>query len=253
VSVLLGNGDGTVDARTDHATPEVATSVAVGDLNDDDRLDVATTNEATPSVSVLLTTTGLTAPGAPTIDGAVAGYGRATVSWTVPASDGGSPVTGYLVTPYIGFFPLESLSFDATATTRSITGLTVGTTYRFRVRAFNDAGVGDFSKITNPVIPMAPTVQSAPTIVGAVAGNSQATVSWTAPTFDGGADLLGYMVTPYIGFGARPPQFFPSSATTQTITDVWNGITYRFRVQAVNAVGLSAYSKVTNPVTPTAA
>ena len=43
-----------------------------------------------------------TVPGAPTGVSAVAGDASAQVDWTAPASDGGSPITDYTVTPYIG-------------------------------------------------------------------------------------------------------------------------------------------------------
>ena len=39
-----------------------------------------------------------TVPGAPTNVSAVAGNGQATVTWTIPASNGGSPITGYTAT-----------------------------------------------------------------------------------------------------------------------------------------------------------
>jgi hypothetical protein len=86
----------------------------------------------------------------------------------------------------------------------------------------------------------------------ATAGDGAATVSWIAPATDGGAPITGYVVTPYVGLSPRPPVTFPSPVTTQTVTGLTNGVTYRFRVQAVNAVGLSGYSTVTNPVTPAA-
>ena len=47
-----------------------------------------------------------------------------------------------------------------------------------------------------------------------------------------------------------PSKTFSSTATTQTITGLVNGTKYRFRVQAINAVGTGGYSTVTNPVTP---
>jgi Polysaccharide lyase/Fibronectin type III domain len=91
----------------------------------------------------------------------------------------------------------------------------------------------------------------APTAAAAVAGNGRATVSWTAPAFDGGSPITGYVVTPYVGYWSGTPRKFTSTATTQTVTGLTNGWTYRFRVQAVNAVGVGGYSKVTNAVTPT--
>ena len=56
------------------------------------------------------------------------------------------------------------------------------------------------------------------------------------------------MVTPYSGFIPYPPQTFASVETT--VTGLTNGVTYRFKVQALNAMGRSGYSDVTMPVTP---
>ena len=94
-----------------------------------------------------------TAPGAPTIGSAVAGDGQATVSWTAPASDGGSPIIGYVVTPYVGLVSQGPRYFVSGATTQTVGGLTNGTMYRFRVRAWNSVGVSGFSKVSNPVTP----------------------------------------------------------------------------------------------------
>jgi hypothetical protein len=54
VSVLLGNGDGTFSSAVEFATGGVSTSVAVGDLNGDGKLDLAVANQGTSNVSVLL-------------------------------------------------------------------------------------------------------------------------------------------------------------------------------------------------------
>ena len=42
-----------------------------------------------------------TVPGQPLDVTATAGNASASVTWTAPASDGGSPVTGYVITPFI--------------------------------------------------------------------------------------------------------------------------------------------------------
>ena len=93
------------------------------------------------------------APGTPAIGSAVAGNGQATVSWTAPASDGGSPIIGYVVVVYIGYSQAKVRIFNSPSTTQTVTGLTNGTTYRFRVRAYNAVGFSDYSTASNPVTP----------------------------------------------------------------------------------------------------
>ena len=54
VSVLVGNGNGTFQAKTDYTVGAGPKSVAIGDFNDDGNLDLATANYNANSVSVLL-------------------------------------------------------------------------------------------------------------------------------------------------------------------------------------------------------
>jgi alpha-tubulin suppressor-like RCC1 family protein len=189
-----------------------------------------------------------TLPGAPTAGAAVPGVGQATVSWSAPSSDGGSPITGYVVTPYVGYFPLVPRTFASAVTTQVVTGLTNGTQYRFRVQAVNGEGTGAYSTVTNPVTPT--TVPGPPTPGSAVSGDGQVIVSWSPPSTDGGSPITGYVVTPYMGFFALAPRTFASTATTQVVTGLNNGTSLRFRVQAVNSVGAGAHSTVTNPAVP---
>ena len=104
VSVLLGDGTGGFGPHADFPTASHPFSVAIGDLNGDGHPDLATTgNNTSNTVSVFRNGLAVpTAPGPPTIGTVVAGDSQATVSWTAPAFDGGSPITGYVVTPYFG-------------------------------------------------------------------------------------------------------------------------------------------------------
>jgi hypothetical protein len=52
VSILLGNGDGTFQAKVDYATGNAPQGVAVGDFNGDGKLDLAITDSASSTVSV---------------------------------------------------------------------------------------------------------------------------------------------------------------------------------------------------------
>jgi hypothetical protein len=91
-----------------------------------------------------------TAPSAPTQVAAVAGNTSATVNWQAPGN-GGSPITGYTVTPYIG--STAQTPVQVTGTTTQVTGLTNGTSYTFKVSATNAIGTSGQSLPSNVVIP----------------------------------------------------------------------------------------------------
>ena len=89
-------------------------------------------------------------PGAPGGVSATAGNGQATVSWSAPASDGGSPVTGYTVTASPGG---QTCAWSAGPLSCTVPGLANGTSYSFRVVAANLNGPGPASPPSNAVVP----------------------------------------------------------------------------------------------------
>lgn len=97
----------------------------------------------------------------------------------------------------------------------------------------------------------APTAPGVPTNVTASAEDSQAVVSWTAPS-SGGSTITSYTVTPYAGLAAGTPVTVTGSPapTTETVTGLTNGTAYTFTVQAMNAVGSGPVSAASNSVTP---
>lgn len=101
-----------------------------------------------------------TAPSAPTAANAVAGDALATVSWSAPASNGGAAITGYVVTPWVGYYKMPSRTFASTATSQVLTGLTRTWSYRFTVSAINSVGTSAASALTNAVVPVAPSTAS---------------------------------------------------------------------------------------------
>jgi hypothetical protein len=191
------------------------------------------------------------APGQVTgVTATAGGLTKANVSWTAPSS-GGAP-TSYEVTPYIGSTAqtTKTVSGSPLATNTTITGLTTGTTYTFRVRAVNPSGQGALSNPSNTVTPQTAVVPSVPTGVAAQAASTSAKVSWTAPESDGDSAITGYTITPYIGSSAQDTTAAGPSATSATVTGLTNGTAYTFKVTATNGVGNSPASAASNAVTP---
>ena len=87
------------------------------------------------------------------------------MTWTAPASNN-SPITGYIITPYLNGVAQTPLSYDASTTTRTLTGLTAGGSYTFTVAAVNAIGTGAASPQSAAVVPY--TLPGAP-VIGAVA------------------------------------------------------------------------------------
>lgn len=105
------------------------------------------TNSATATGS---TAAAATAPGAPTIGTATGGDTSASVTFTAPASNGGSAITGYTVTSSPG-----GLTATGAASPLTVTGLTNGTAYTFSVTAINAIGTSVASAASNSVTPAA--------------------------------------------------------------------------------------------------
>ncbi|WP_338726086.1 Ig-like domain-containing protein [Shewanella baltica] len=127
--------------------------------------------------------------------------------------------------------------------------LTFGSTGTCTIDA-NQAGDGSYlaaaqvsrSFTVNAVVPGVPTIGTAS------AADSQASVSFTAPIFNGGSSITGYTVT------SSPGGFNASGAASPiTVTGLANGSPYTFSVVAMNAIGSSSASVASNSVTPNGA
>jgi PKD repeat protein len=235
-------GDGTGTGTG--ATPaHVFTTVGINTVT----LTVTVDDGWTASVSHPITVNA-TAPGPPTALNATAGNGQVTLTWTAPASNGGSAITGYRVTPFIGGLAQTAIPTGSAATSYTVMGLANGTTYTFTVAATNGVGTGLDSSASTPVTPVA--APGPPTGVAGVAGNAQVALTWTAPTSIGGSPITGYRVTPFIGATAQTVIPTGSTATNYTVTGLVNRTTYTFKVAAVNAAGPGPNSIASSPITP---
>jgi len=84
-----------------------------------------------------------------------------------------------------------------------------------------------------------------PTAVNGAPGNTQVTVAWTAPADDGGSPVIDYTVTTIPGGTTCT-----TSSTSCVVPGLTNGTAYTFTVIARNAIGTSAPSTPSGPVTP---
>lgn len=103
---------------------------------------------------------------------------------------------------------------------------------------------------TSPPTPPTPAPvypPGAPTEVTAVAGDTSAEVSWTAPAYVGSYPITNYQVTASPG-GQTCLASAPS--LTCTVLGLTNGVTYTFRARALNGAGWGPDSEPSNAVTP---
>jgi hypothetical protein len=177
-------------------------------------------------------------PSPPTNVVGTRGNTQVSLTWTAPLSNGGSQITSYTATSNPGGFTASS------ATTNVIvTGLTNGTPYTFTVIATNSIGNSAPSSASSAVTPA--TVPGAPINVVGTRGNTQVSLTWSAPVSNGGDSITSYTAT------SNPGGFTASSATTNVIvTGLTNGTPYTFTVIATNSVGNSVSSSASSAVTP---
>lgn len=96
-------------------------------------------------------------PTAPPSVSATSTSSTVTVSWSPPASDNGHPVTGYVITPYVGSQARTPILVGV-ATSKILSGLTHANIYKFRVMATNANGTGPQSKASNAARPNTPPI-----------------------------------------------------------------------------------------------
>jgi Fibronectin type III domain len=90
-------------------------------------------------------------PGAPRIGTPTAGNAAVLVRWAQPLSNGGVPVTAYVVRTYRNGTQVLSTTVGATATSLLQRGLRNGTAYTFTVTAKNAVGWGAESRAVTSV------------------------------------------------------------------------------------------------------
>jgi subtilisin family serine protease len=188
------------------------------------------------------------APSAPQNLIVVPGVAQAALSWTAPTQNGSSAITDYVIEFSANGGTTWSTFADgvSTSTTATVSGLTNGVTYSFRVSAVSSAGTSPASDIARAAV----GVPSVPTGLAATAGAAQVALRWTTPSQNGGSSIADYVIE-FRADGVEAWSTFAdgvSTETSATVTGLANGTTHSFRVSAVNAIGQGGVSSTVTAV-----
>jgi titin len=155
-----------------------------------------------------------------------------TLSWAAPVNTGGTAITGFIIYRGPSEGELELLeAMPASATEFVDDDVVVGETYFYAVAVETAAGVGPRCPAVSA---LAMDVPGAPGDLVATAMDGRVNLTWTAPS-DGGSTLTGYVVVRTSGGDTE--EFELGTVTAYTDTDVTNGVTYTYKVLAVNGMG----------------
>ena len=201
-----------------------------------------TTNPPPYQAPVTLSTTVAAVPGLPTITSVTPGTGQVTIVWSAPSTNGGSPITGYLITEYVSGAEQTTYSLGNIGNA-TISGLTNGVTYTFTVSAENANGTGPASAQSAAVTPF--TVPASPTIGTAwratprlpSPGRSEPTTAssvtgFTITPYIGGTAETAISVSAVAGSGTDPT---PGNQDSYVVTGLTNGTSYTFSVSQISA------------------
>jgi len=170
--------------------------------------------------------------------------GRIDLTWSAPAYNGDTAITGYVVQTSGG-------SYLGTTSGRSfaVTGLTPGSSYSFRVAASNAVtnAAGTYSAVSsNSSAVIAPGVPTAPRSLSASAHSSVAgrvNLSWTAPSVSGAGGIKGYYVY------RNGAQVGTTTSTSYSVSGGSQHTNYSFYVRARN--NFSNYNGTAGPASNT--
>ena len=140
-------------------------------------------------------------------------------------------------------FASSTMGVCTVTPTGALTFVTAGTCTVAADQA-GDAAIGSAPQVAQSFVVNA-VAPGTPTIGTATAGNAQATVSFTAPAFTGGAAVT-YTAT------SNPGGIMATGSSPITVPGLTNGTAYTFTVTGANSAGTGTPSATSNQVTPKA-
>uniref|UniRef100_A0A3B4AC97 Titin n=1 Tax=Periophthalmus magnuspinnatus TaxID=409849 RepID=A0A3B4AC97_9GOBI len=197
------------------------------------------------------------------------------LTWEAPSEDGGSPITGYIIEKHDKEGVRWTRCNRATVTdlTFRVTGLLESHIYEFRVAAENAIGVGEASSPTVFFRAVDPVFKPGPPHHPRVLDTSKSSVllSWGKPACDGGCEIQAYIVeccTTTAPVEPAPEAPAEEAAAPEAPVEEWVMCTppagikhkkyevtnlkenqaYKFRVCAVNKVGVGEAADVSGVI-----
>src|SRR3989475_8573113 len=140
-----------------------------------------------------------TAPSAPQNLQATGGNAQVSLSWTVPSNNGGATITNYKIYRSTSSGAETLLTTVGNVVSYTDGTVTNGQVYYYKITAVNSVGKSTQSNEasatpTAPPPPPPSTAPSAPQNLQAAAGNAQVSLSWTAPSSNGGSAITNYKI-----------------------------------------------------------
>lgn len=186
---------------------------------------------------------------------ATAGDRAVLLTWSPPRSDGGSPVTGYVVEQSRdgGRNWEASRDADPRELAALVAGLTNGTEYSFRVTAITDAGAGaPTAAVTATPRASLPLAPGRPT---GTPGDNAIALQWAPPANADVARITGYRIDRSSDGGTNWSTISANTGSRvvrATDRGVANGSPYVYRVAAINESGVGPFSDPSAAIVPSA-
>ena len=173
-------------------------------------------------------------PAAPVVKiGHSAASGKPMLTWN--AVSGATSYKVYRAASQNGTY---SLLGTVTTTSYTNTGAKAGTTYWYKVKAVNSAGESPYSNVVSGKVKSVTPKPSAPVVkIGNSASSGKPMLTWNAVS--GATSYKVYRATSQNGTYSL---LGTVTATSYINTGAKDGVTYYYKVKAVNSAGESAYS-----------
>ncbi|UCC92880.1 MAG: SBBP repeat-containing protein [Thermoplasmata archaeon] len=173
-------------------------------------------------------------PGVPLDLLAVAGIGSVEVTWDMPDDDGGHPMLGYrLLRMEEGGVMMPLSEIGPTTTHYSDTEVDNAVVYTYCVVALTDAGESERSEMAS-AMPYGTPGDPLNLVAHWVDGQVQ--ISWSAPGYDGGREVLGYRVYRHDREAGNMTEV-TGPALSLVDGEVELGVSYNYTVFAYNEAG----------------